>query len=90
MKTLKILMILLALVMMLVLSGCVTATYRAEGTDENFKVTCLFKSVDGLYAEKSKGKFELKVDKTHTQDPVANMLQLMNLLQTIQNGDSNE
>ena len=90
MKVLKALMILLALVMVLVLSGCVTATYRADATSEDFKVTSFFKSVDGLYAEKGGGQFSLKVDQTHTQDPVANMLKIMNLLQTIQIGEGDK
>lgn len=76
--------IFIVILMTLVLSGCITATYRADGISEEFKVTSFFKSVDGLYAEKGGGQFSLKVDKTHTKDPAESMLQLMQLMQAMQ------
>ena len=74
MKTLLIILLAVAL------SGCVTAQYNADATSENFKMTSFFKSVDGLYTEKGNGQFSMKIDKTHTQDPMGNMLKIMEMM----------
>ena len=72
---------LLIILLALVLSGCVKATYTAkEDEGEKFTLWSFFKSVDGLDTEKSDGKFSLKMDKTHTTDPSANMLEMMKLM----------
>ena len=70
----------------LLLSGCVTARYSATETEEYFKLTSFFKSVDGLYTEKGDGKFTMKIDKTHTQDPMSNMLEILKMIQAIKDG----
>lgn len=75
--------IFILVLMAMFLSGCVVATYHADATSEDFKITSVFKSVDGLYAEKGNGKFSLKVDKTHTRDPVENALDLIKLMQAL-------
>ena len=76
---------LFVIVIALILSGCVRATYEAKkGESEEFHLTSVFKSVDGLYTERKDGQFNLKIDKTHTQDPMGNMLEIMKLLQGIQ------
>ncbi len=76
---------LIPIILILLLSGCVTARYTAsEANGEDFKLTSFFKSVDGLYTERSPGEFSLKIDKTHTQDPVANMLDILRLIQGLQ------
>ena len=63
------------------LTGCVTASYTADDTSEQFSLTSLFKSVDGLDTSKGEGKFNLSMDKTHTQRPVQDMLMLMQFMQ---------
>ena len=78
--------ILLIILMAFVLQGCVHATYNSA-TGEKFKVTSVFKSVDGLAAQR--GDFKLKVDSTHTQDPAATMVQFMALYRVLTEG-SNE
>ena len=42
------------------------------------------KSVDGLQTQKGAGLFNLKIDKTNSQDPVANMFQMMQMFQAMQ------
>jgi len=75
------------IITILTLTGCVTASYTANDTDgEAFKMTSLFKSVDGLYTEKGKGKFTMKIDKTHTQDPMGSMVDMLKLMQMMQFG----
>ena len=71
---------LLLILPLIMLSGCVTATYERDANSESFKVTSMMKSVDGLYAERADG-FKLKVDKTHSTDSVADVLAIMKALQ---------
>jgi len=65
--------ILLIILLTILLSGCITSSYKNDS--ESFKVTSLFKSVDGLKAERSSdGVFLIKVDKTSSQTEQMNML----------------
>jgi hypothetical protein len=43
----------------------------------------VFKSVDGLYTERSDGEFSLKVDKTHSTDPLQQLSALAALLEQL-------
>ena len=76
-------LITLNIVMILMLSGCVHATYEADTANgEYFELWSLFKSVDGL--ETKKGPFELKIDKTHSQNPTADLVELMRLVKELE------
>ena len=54
------------------LSGCITSSYKHDADGEVFKVTSIFKSVDGLHAERD--GFLIKVDKTSSQTEQMNLL----------------
>jgi hypothetical protein len=60
------------------LAGCVTATYK--NGNETFRVTSLFKSVEGLSASKGDG-FEISIAKTEseTEQMQTMMIQMMQL-----------
>ncbi len=78
---------LLIILAAMLLQGCVRATYTAQGINsETFKLTSVFKSVDGLTVTRIGNDFTLGIDKTHTQDPMGNMLEIMKMLQAMQYG----
>jgi hypothetical protein len=70
------------IVMLVLITGCSSVRYSNEGGSEQMSVNTLFKSLDGLYAERD--GFTIGIDATHTQDPVGNMLELMKLMQAMQ------
>lgn len=72
---------LMIVLMVMVLTGCISATYRHEGPVERFTVTSFMKSVDGLYAER--GDFRLKADKTHSQDPADTLKEVNKMLMLV-------
>ena len=74
--------LLLLLTCCVLLSGCVTARY--SNGNEQFKMTSVMKSVDGLSTSGWDGAFKMDIDATHSQDPVSNMLQMMQLMQGLQ------
>jgi len=51
---------------MLLLGGCVRATYHASQGEEDFKLWSVLKSVDGLAVDREGKDFSLDIDKTHT------------------------
>ena len=70
--------LLLLLTCCVLVSGCVTARY--SNGNEQFKMTSVMKSVEGLDTSGWDGAFTMRIDKTNTHDPVANMLQMMQLM----------
>lgn len=71
MKTIG-LMILLAL-----LTGCVTVEYHRSDVAEDLVVKTLFKSLDGLYSSRDELGFEIIIDKTHTKNPLDGLTELL-------------
>lgn len=64
--------------MLLVLGGCVSVEYKADSSGENLQVKTLFKSIDGLWAERdTEGGFSIVVDKTYTHDPMRGITDLL-------------
>lgn len=63
--------------MALILSGCVSITYDKTGTNEVLKVKTLFKSLDGLVAERDGKGFNIMIDKTYTKDPFRAVTELL-------------
>ena len=57
------------------LSGCITSSYKQTADSEVFKVTSIFKSVDGLRAERD--GFLITVDKTSSQTQQINAMMEM-------------
>jgi hypothetical protein len=77
----------LMLIAVLLVSGCVTATYTAtsvDGTAEKFTLRTWGKSVDGLSTQKGNGVFWMKFDKSDSQDPMAQIAQMMQMMQMMQ------
>ena len=69
--------------LIMLLSGCVSATYNATEGSEEFKLRSFLKSVDGLETKRTEGTFDLKIDKTHTQDPMGNMLEMLKMMERL-------
>lgn len=73
-----------ALLLMLflpLLGGCVMATYSHQNGVETFELKTFLKSVDGLQASKGMGMFTLRIDKTHTQNPLDSMVDVLQLME---------
>ena len=71
----KTLLIVMTFVLM---TGCATISYTQEGGVENLEVKTLFKSLDGLWAERSlEDGFSIIIDKTYTHDPMRGIMELM-------------
>ena len=67
MKVLKALLVLLALVMVLVLSGCTAFQYEREGTTESLSGRTLFKSFKDIHAERD--GFKLDIGESNVDAP---------------------
>jgi len=62
----------------LVIGGCASISYTQDGGVENLEVKTLFKSLDGLWAERSQEDgFSIIIDKTYTHDPMRGIMELM-------------
>jgi hypothetical protein len=57
--------------------GCAYITYESDGKTEELKVFTLWKSLDGLWAERDGEDFSLVIDKTYTHDPLRAIGELM-------------
>ena len=68
--------LLLAMTLVL-LTGCASITYEATEGHETLEVKTLFKSLDGLWAERNDGDFGIIIDKTYTHDPMRGIMELM-------------
>ena len=72
----KILLVILAALVLL--AGCVDIRYTAEAGKEDLRVRTLFKSLDGLWAERDKEEgFSIVIDKTYTHDPMRGIAELL-------------
>ena len=55
---------------LVILAGCVSIEYTQNGQTETLVVKTLFKSLDGLAAERDAEGFGIIIDKTYTHDPM--------------------
>ena len=62
---------------LVVLGGCASISYTAEAGKEILEVKTLFKSLDGLWAERNGEDFGIIIDKTHTHDPMRGISELL-------------
>lgn len=69
--------VLILSIMTVTLGGCVSVSYNADAVSENLEVKTLFKSIDGLWAERDAQDFSLVVDKTYTHDPMRGISELL-------------
>ena len=72
----------LLIVMLALLAGCSSVRYSNTEIGEEMSVKTMFKSLDGLYAERD--GFTIGIDATHTQDPLGNAVELLTLMQALQ------
>jgi len=73
-------------IFILLLQGCVYATYNAEQGKESLKVISLLKEVDGFSADRNAEEFNIEIDKTRGDDPfegLADLLDSWNELQSM-------
>ena len=61
-------------------SACVSVDYHADSTTEHLEVKTLFKSIDGLWAERNESGFSIVVDKTYTHDPMRSLAELLEMI----------
>ena len=72
-------------VLLVLTPGCVSISYTQENGKENLEVKTLFKSLDGLWAERDKETgFSIIIDKTYTHDPMRAVAELMETYQELQ------
>jgi len=66
--------------------GCVSISYEAENGKENLQVRTLFKSLDGLWAERDgDAGFSIIIDKTYTHDPLRAIQELLQTYESFSN-----
>jgi len=78
------------LAMAVFLSGCVRATYNATPGGETFTLWSVLKSVDGLAVDREGEDFSLDIDKTHSQNPMADMVEMIKMIENIRSGGSTD
>lgn len=67
----------LTVILVLLLAGCVKATYTSTGTTETFEVVSVFKSIEGLSAMRTPEIFAIRVDKTNSTNVIADIAQIL-------------
>jgi len=68
----------LMLLAMVFTTGCASISYHAEQGIETLEVKTLFKSLDGLWAERDdENGFSIIIDKTYTHDPMRGIMELI-------------
>ena len=64
-------------IILAITAGCVSISYTSEQGRENLEVKTLFKSLDGLWAERGDDGFSIIIDKTYTHDPARGLAELL-------------
>jgi hypothetical protein len=75
---------LMIILMLFMLPGCAMISYEASEEHEVLVVKTLFKSLDGLWAERTRNEgFSIVIDKTYTHDPIRGMAALLETYQEL-------
>ena len=78
--------IIAVIIIVLSIAGCVSINYEAQAGRETLQVKTLFKSLDGLWAERDgETVFSIIIDKTYTHDPIRAIAELLETYEELSN-----